>query len=696
MLRLLICIFSILIVPITYAEKVYPVHTGNWYSGELMIKNIDSCSRIFWTYQEKAQNRSAIINQTFAHLPIHTDCNWSPPEFESFSTSIPSDFPNFNISDYQTLISTGSPQPEHWKAVCRRDGDEAGENYIIDQVSHIIFPMYECPVNSRITGDYSTTVPALICSTTPDVCFSDVVGRDLDSSGLGMLGHVGLTSGSNLDAWVDGNFVVEVLNNDKVININTLSSFEHSGSGKYWGEVYGLSDLTFIDLHQASDAVLAGLDQRKFNPSYTLTSHWQEGGLDRGAVLDRTIDQPIIQQTIKRAMFRCDTFVNFCYKKGFNVTIPKSSITLPKTTYESFLNQRSDVPPQLWNRKDIVNEHLITKALDRGAWSELDSTVKKYMNNNSMSRRDKLTKLWQIALQYQNSSQQFGYLMDTISLGQDSFSVIPDFIDTYSHQILLENKTKLISSIVQASSIPISDIQNISLEQKNSIFKAQDFIIKIMNFENQSSLLHEAVISAGIILPITEQNYMLINQAIERLEKITKTKQNFYLLRLNMALANSEMQRKILPDLLNKPKIADELIAFNGDLYTLLKEGDLSNLTSQSKKLLIMYINNQNAYRNSEIPSLSDTKDIINAFYSLANLSNTNQFIKNKFIVSNILKLNSIYQAALISQISNDLLTEIAPKKRIFLQNLFLQEMTKSKDARIYFIYAKAIARLNK
>ena len=58
--------------------------------------------------------------------------------------------------------------------------------------SEIIYPSYQCPDNSRISFDEQNGEAH--CSTTPQVCDADVVGRDLDSLGVGMLGHVGLTS----------------------------------------------------------------------------------------------------------------------------------------------------------------------------------------------------------------------------------------------------------------------------------------------------------------------------------------------------------------------------------------------------------------------------------------------------------------------------------------------------------------------
>jgi hypothetical protein len=131
---LLVFIFELLSLSVCYAEKVLPVPTGDWYS-----------------------------DSAFYTMPV--------------------DFPYSNLTDYQTIVAQGNPQSEVWATDCKTQNGG-----IADSVTHKLFPTYQCPINSRIAVDKTTTTPTLICSTTPQVCKADVVGRDLDEFGFNVSG----------------------------------------------------------------------------------------------------------------------------------------------------------------------------------------------------------------------------------------------------------------------------------------------------------------------------------------------------------------------------------------------------------------------------------------------------------------------------------------------------------------------------
>lgn len=138
----------------------------------------------------------------------------------------------------------------------------------------------------------------------------DVVARDLSISGLGWAGHVGI--------W-DGSKVLEVLNDDKVIHKNTLSSFKSASS--YWGAKYGRGS-------QHDKIINAGWAQKDFDPEYTITAQYREGEWDE-----------VNGRLVKiKAKFRCDTFVNYSFKKvtGSNLV----TVFTPRNLYNSFPSSR--------------------------------------------------------------------------------------------------------------------------------------------------------------------------------------------------------------------------------------------------------------------------------------------------------------------------------------------------------------------
>ena len=142
----------------------------------------------------------------------------------------------------------------------------------------------------------------------------DIIGQDLNIYGLGWLGHVGIWDNSRKR-------VLEVFDDPKthsddyhVIHTNrTLSQFKRA-TRKYWGARYGRGWSHYRVIN-------AGRAQRKFNPSYTISSSytegkyvkkWKWGGWRRGWY----------QATVKvNAKFRCDTFVIYCYKKALGINL---------------------------------------------------------------------------------------------------------------------------------------------------------------------------------------------------------------------------------------------------------------------------------------------------------------------------------------------------------------------------------------
>ncbi len=142
----------------------------------------------------------------------------------------------------------------------------------------------------------------------------DVVARDLNISGLGWAGHVGM---------YDGSKIVEVLNQSAVIQRNSTSTFK--ASSPYWGARYGKGS-------NFGTMVTKGWDQRNYSPSYTSSAQWREGRYEKQCTSSGC------KNVLIPAKFRCDTFVNYMYLKGTGSNLV--SVMLPRNVYNAMPKSR--------------------------------------------------------------------------------------------------------------------------------------------------------------------------------------------------------------------------------------------------------------------------------------------------------------------------------------------------------------------
>lgn len=150
---------------------------------------------------------------------------------------------------------------------------------------------------------------------------ADVVGRDMADPILGPLGHIGIYTGSG---------ILEVLKSSSVIEVNSLANFK--SRSKYWGARYGYG------YPQASSIISAGLSQRSYSPSYTLSPFWVEGKVIYKCTQYNKYGQCVRQtSSVQRASFRCDTFVNYAFWKGMNRNLTNAGPVI--NPWLVFLNQ---------------------------------------------------------------------------------------------------------------------------------------------------------------------------------------------------------------------------------------------------------------------------------------------------------------------------------------------------------------------
>ncbi len=131
----------------------------------------------------------------------------------------------------------------------------------------------------------------------------DIVGRDLNVTGLGAFGHVGMWTGSK---------VMEVLNESSVVQQNSLRSFHNKT--KWWGARYNTS--IFIDRQKMIDE---GWAQRLYNPDYTLRTSFIVGKQEEVCTSWASSFCREKKVVVKPGLWRCDTFVNWSYYQGARV-----------------------------------------------------------------------------------------------------------------------------------------------------------------------------------------------------------------------------------------------------------------------------------------------------------------------------------------------------------------------------------------
>ena len=148
------------------------------------------------------------------------------------------------------------------------------------------------------------------------IALGNVMGRDLDVPGMGWIGHVGIVYAESYippDKVSTQGRVIEVLNENQVIQINTFQSFKSKSN--YWGNGSGVAN-------NSTDNIMKILKeantQRGFCPIYTTTALYQPGTPNSCAV------------------FRCDTFVyHIYYSVGYKL-IKDGGVMLPESIFKAF------------------------------------------------------------------------------------------------------------------------------------------------------------------------------------------------------------------------------------------------------------------------------------------------------------------------------------------------------------------------
>lgn len=157
--------------------------------------------------------------------------------------------------------------------------------------------------------------------------WADVLRRNMNSSSgawLAKFGHVALYDRSI-------NRVLEVTKGHGVIRNADVSKMMRNG---YKGARYGKANTS-----QGYRALRAGYEQKRYRPKYVFSSYYTEGGWKHKWLWDRS--RGFYQKWFYiRAKFRCDSFVNFCYKKGTGKLLVRQWTCLPYRVHHALPHRR--------------------------------------------------------------------------------------------------------------------------------------------------------------------------------------------------------------------------------------------------------------------------------------------------------------------------------------------------------------------
>ena len=302
-------------------EHVLPVSQGLWYN-EAKFSGVDACLSAYYNYSEFFPTQEDVLRN--ANIPYYADCTW---EYDKAT------YYNNSVMPYG-FIGT----PDDWHIIILDPNATLGGFYHVDcydqnglkkEYAYVyVYPFYWCPPSSRLTY-YDNFTLEEGCSTTPMPCVADIVARDLNYTGLGWLGHVGLVT--SLDQNPD---IVEVLNgtNPDICGIfldPLYGNNSFSTKTEYWGERYGIFDRVNgnytlnLDLSIADDMIDLAIAQSHYFLKYTLSWSYYPGGTEADP---------------EYCKFRCDSFVYYLYKTlGLSIEPTFSFPLTPQLIYHEFL-----------------------------------------------------------------------------------------------------------------------------------------------------------------------------------------------------------------------------------------------------------------------------------------------------------------------------------------------------------------------
>jgi hypothetical protein len=433
--------FSLIITANSWATRI-PVFSGYWYyTADNMNLNAhtNACAEnqgynYEFTHKTTSKYETAIsyahsyfCNYYSGQCPTSCKIYWEGPNIPQF---IPHTFPNKMLWEL-TIVEPYNPQSQQIGVHCE----------IPFYGNQSVYPTVE-PLYNDCT-DHGCL----------DVCAADIPGRHLDDplpELVKPLGHLGIAT-----APITGDpekpytyNVLEVLNEEEMIQINTLDDFR--SRDWYWGTRFTAPDMPFApdgkkypNLEQLQSAAVfrAGADQMQFCQEYSLIPMLCHPGSNKIAyVYDSTKQMWVTQLTETCAKFRSDIFVNYAFEKAIGVKLPTPSryghLVMSVFTYDSMLNAR----PAIWSdnlsagfqQKAMLDSEPMIKLSSQNELSEAIDFYKKKKNDEEVF--EKLV----YAVTHLNEDESISsaartrILLDTIEKNKDDIELVKLLSDNFS------------------------------------------------------------------------------------------------------------------------------------------------------------------------------------------------------------------------------------------------------------------------
>jgi hypothetical protein len=505
-------------------SMIDPQFSGEWReSSDVVFTGFDACGAEVYSYQNKQSRSVKDVAQSIISEENREDCSWQKAEFTEIVPlkERPEDYPADTLSWEEITKNSNNPVTQVWSKTCTNI-----EGRVLDKKQIFLSPIYICPQNTRHSVDIINN--RIGCSTTPDTCAADVVGRDLKYPGVSWAGHVGMT--------VPGWGVLEVLNDAQVIHTDhSFDDFRNQPSEyPYWGDVYDVSNSPSLTEEQALQILTIGFKQAEYDPAYTFSADYQPGGKEEILSFNPNHNQLELVQSIKRAVFRCDTFVDYAYLAGAGLQIIESfQLILPVTTYKNFIHNRfiSSSPflelEKIENKNRVSHQNSPEQTSDslekvfssRDLNIELaDQVVKRIKENPLISRDEKLYLFWNAALLYQKEPLKFGYLLDTLGFMYpvELEDLLMSQYKTYSDSDP-GVKIKLISAIWQGAFVSPDSLFSLE-ERRHTLVQIQDFLSSELKIEKNPLILRELIYAYAALTP-GESADALIAEKLKQIQK---------------------------------------------------------------------------------------------------------------------------------------------------------------------------------
>lgn len=607
-----IFIISILHSPAIFAKptKILPEFDGFWYTKAHELPT-SICESNKFEYTNRSPDISSLSGKLFNDLPQHSTCEWSKPEIKDYGPTYTEEFPG----TWEDLDKVAKGKEFVWYSGCiGKNGPGLPE----DTKIYHLYPSFSCPKGTKyfIESDSEDSPKSGCYKFNEQLSCMDVIGRDLSTTipilkGMGHIAIIGphaIFKPSQSDEFSSS--VIEVLDEEPVIQVNTLVNFKQRVEGGYWGAKFDLPDFPQLKPEEEMGIVKTAVEQMGNFPEYTMSWKWWPGKtIETYYVYDTSQTNWVKIQVLKSARFRCDSFIYYLFSNGANRNIPYQGFMTPKGLFAEFKQKRENADLTLsdFGLRAIANrmheirfgrfqdyEYKIQTIFDKEYLDilEADIATNSYMNEESITRNQKIKFLWSLAKKYELDNLKLEYILDIMNDLKPT-ELFNDLVNLYNFTQSDKIKIKLLSLMTNSVRYnSLDDVKDFSPEKINDIIKIQEFIKEKSTtgvkkkISNRALLNYSTIVSPSIayeqwktLYHYNAYNNKFINGAL-----------------LNVIFANDQAIQNFLPKIINKHDLVN-----NNEFYLQLcakvKNYPVSDFPLDTIKMLARYLVKSNNYQ---------------------------------------------------------------------------------------------------